>query len=125
MKRVKAWLIRLLGGERKVYVTRVRTEYRSHGRPFEMSDWERLASMDAYAPEFFRYLDFRLKALDKKEAAIPLSPDRDRERLEVDVQRRIINELLELPGTALERVTRAMTELQGIDRQKGLTNHGK
>lgn len=125
MSRLKTLLIRWLGGEKKIYLDRTRTIYRSHGRPFEMSDWERLASMDAWGQEFFRFLEWELKALDQEEAALPISADRDRDRLVLDVRRKCLKDLANLPDRALRRVMEAMTEMQAIEKKKGLSNHGR
>ncbi len=125
MKMIKALLIRLLGGERKIYVPHRVVEYNGLGRPFEMSDWERLATMQSWGQEFFRYIAFQLQALDNEDRRIPIGTDRDRERLVNAIRRMCLLDMQKLADTAAAKVTGERNRTEHRAKEKGLNNHGK
>lgn len=124
MKRFKAWLIKLLGGEKKIFVPHRVVEYNGLGRPFETSDWERLATMQVREPEYFRYLAHQLQQLDESDRALPLGAEHDRTRLANNLRRSYLNDSLKLSDIAAARVTDARNKAEPKARDKGLNNHG-
>jgi hypothetical protein len=124
MNRFSTWLIRLLGGEIKVYVPHRVTTYNGLGRPFETSDWERLATMHSWGPEFFRYNAMQLQLLDQSDRLIPVGPEKDRDRLVSAVRRMVLSDYANLSDTAAAEVTKARNRAETRARERGLNNHG-
>ena len=126
MRGFRAWLIRWLGGERKVFVETQVVTYHGLGRPFDLSDWEQLATMQHREDAFFRFLAFQLRDLDSEEQRLKYGPDQDRERLAIAIRRAALLDLEKLPEMAGKRVAALLNQAQEIKRsEKGLSNHGR
>lgn len=131
IKRFRHFLIRLLGGHVDVVLQPVqvpvpRVDYRGKGRPMEITDWEKLATMNSWGEVFFRFLAWELDALDDEEGKLKLSPDHDREAVGVRVRRACLRDLQKLGDTAAARVTAYNNAIAAKEpRNKGLNNNGK
>jgi hypothetical protein len=128
---LRTFLIRLLGGhaepvERTKVVQYEKVDYRGLGRPFDLYDWEKLATMYTWGEVFFRFLAHQLQGLDQEEASLKATPEYDREALTIRVRRACILDLQRLPDTAAAKVVEAMTRDEAAKpREKGLNNNGK
>jgi hypothetical protein len=135
MKRFKAWLIRILGGnpssvpvevERKIFVTYEKVKYGGLGRPFELPDWERLATLQGREEAFFRFIAFQLEDLNNEERQLKLNPEFDRAALAIRVRRDCLLDIQNLCGTAAAMVTKLLAASEEAKpRERGLNNNGR
>jgi hypothetical protein len=136
MKRLKTWLIRLLGGhvepievektvEKKLYVVQQKISYEGLGRPLDVEDWNKLASMYSWGEVFFRFIAFELQAIDEEERRLPHGPEKDRDRLVLAIRRGSLKDLQRVPETFAAKMVAEYQQTEVRAKERGLSNHGK
>jgi hypothetical protein len=134
-QRLKAWLIRKLGGRvekqeepKPVYLRHERPTFLPLDRPFDPIDWERLVTLPERERVFFEWLGHRIRHLDAKANAYKLGPEGDRDRLVYMARKDEIMRSFNVGTEAAEKLVRMLNQTKKVDRfqtaQRGMNNHG-
>lgn len=134
MKRLRAWIIRNLGGHvdpvgpRELYLRHEQPSFLPLDRPFDPIDWERLATLPNREAVFFEWMAHRIRYLEKEARACKVGLEGDRHR-EVYLARIDENmRTFEVAREAAEKLVLLLQQKEKAGRlqavEKGLNNHG-
>lgn len=101
---VKDWILRILGQKSHRLEIGIKTQFRGRKNTLFLPEWQEIAEVFKKTPDLEDFLRIQLDLLSDTLRNAPITEDGDRQRLVMQAQAEVLQDMLNLPEKAAAKV---------------------